>query len=205
MFVSAGTREDVCADNGTSAAIIGARRTATGDASRFSIMVRMFALRYVYVLALVVWLGGMVVLGAVVAPTTFQVLQASAPVTGRALAGELFGDILARFHYVAYGAGATLLVTLGIMAVLGPRPPAFAVRVLLVAVMLGIALYSGVVVLGAVDAIQLEIGGLASQLPPDDARRIRFDQLHQLSTRLMMTNAVAALALLYWEAREGER
>ena len=45
----------------------------------------MLGLRYLYVLALVVWLGGMVVLGAVVAPTTFQVLQASAPANGRAL------------------------------------------------------------------------------------------------------------------------
>ena len=36
----------------------------------------MFALRFLYMLALVVWLGGMVVLGAVVAPSTFQVLQA---------------------------------------------------------------------------------------------------------------------------------
>ena len=52
----------------------------------------MLALRYVYVLALVVWLGGMVVLGAIVAPATFQVLQASAPATGRALAGAVFGD-----------------------------------------------------------------------------------------------------------------
>jgi uncharacterized membrane protein len=35
------------------------------------------ALRYIYVLALVVWLGGIVVLGAIAAPTTFQVLQAT--------------------------------------------------------------------------------------------------------------------------------
>mgnify|MGYP003343052626 CR=1 FL=1 len=60
----------------------------------------MLALRYVYVLALVVWLGGMVVLGAIVAPTTFQVLQAREPVTGRALAGELFGTIIARFFAI---------------------------------------------------------------------------------------------------------
>src|SRR5688572_7635932 len=64
--------------------------------------VRMLALRYAYVLALVLWLGGMVVLGAIVAPATFQVLEASAPAVGRALAGALFGTILARFHYVAY-------------------------------------------------------------------------------------------------------
>jgi len=162
----------------------------------------MLAVRYAYVLALVVWLGGMVVLGALVAPATFQVLQAQAPDTGRALAGELFGTILSRFHYVAYGAGATLLVTLATMRVFGPKPHAFSARVLIVAVMLAVAVYSGVVVLGSIDAIQLDVGGLPSRLPAEDPRRIRFDELHQLSTRLMMTNAVAALALLYWEARD---
>jgi len=162
----------------------------------------MLALRYAYALALVVWLGGMVVLGAIVAPATFQILEASAPAGGRALAGELFGGILARFHYVAYAAGATLLVTLALMRVLGPKPRSFNVRLLLVVAMLAIALYSGIIVLGSIDAIQLEVGGLPSRLPVDDARRLRFDQLHQLSTRLMLANAVAAMALLYWEARD---
>jgi hypothetical protein len=165
----------------------------------------MLALRYAYVLALVVWLGGMVVLGAIVAPATFQVLQASAPENGRLLAGALFGDILARFHYLAYAAGAILLVTLGVMAVLGPRPRHFALRLGLVFAMLLVALYSGIVVLGTIDAIQAEVGGLPSLLPAGDARRIRFDSLHVLSTRLMMANIVGALALLFWEARDHER
>jgi hypothetical protein len=162
----------------------------------------MLALRYVYVLALVVWLGGMVALGAIVAPAAFEVLQAADPVAGRALAGEAFGTIVARFHYVAYGAGFLLLVTLAAMAVLGPRPPAFAVRSSLIALMLGVALYSGVFVLGGIDTIQREAGTLPSRLPATDARRIRFDQLHVLSERLMMFNMAGALVLLYWEARE---
>jgi uncharacterized membrane protein len=160
------------------------------------------ALRYVYVLALAVWLGGMVVLGAVVAPTTFEVLQASEPATGRLLGGAVFGAILSRFHYVAYGAGILTLLALTAMALLGPRPVAFAVRWSIVALMLLVALYSGLVVLRGVDALQQEVGGLPSSLPAGDARRVRFDELHQLSTRLMMVNILGALALLYWEARE---
>ena len=162
----------------------------------------MLALRYVYVLALVIWLGGMVMLGAVVAPATFQVLQASAPENGRALAGELFGTIFTRFHYVAYACGAVLLVSIGAMAVLGPRPRAFAVRLGLITIMLLVSVYSGVVVLRTIDAIQLEAGRLPSLLPAGNPLRIRFDQLHQLSTRLMMVNIVGAFALLYWEARD---
>lgn len=162
----------------------------------------MVTLRYVYVLALVVWLGGMVILGALVAPTTFEVLQASVPNAGRALAGDVFGSTIARFHYVAYAAGALLLITLAAMRLLGPRPAAYAARTVLVAAMLAVALYSGLVVLARIDVLQQEAGGLASRLPPTDARRIRFDELHELSTRLMMLNIAGALVLLYWEARE---
>jgi hypothetical protein len=110
--------------------------------------------------------------------------------------------MLARFHYVAYGAGALLLITLAAMALLGPRPRAFAARCAIVGTMLGVALYSGIVVLGRVDAIQREVGVLPSKLPATDTRRIQFDQLHTLSTRLMMFNIVAALVLLYWESGE---
>lgn len=162
----------------------------------------MLALRYVYVLALVIWLGGMVILGALVAPTTFQVLQSIEPSTGRALAGEVFGATIARFHYVAYAAGGVLLVTLAAMVRLEPRPAAYAVRGALVAFMLAAALYSGLVVLTRIDAIQRDVGGLASSLPAGDARRLEFDELHVLSTRLMILNMVGGLALLYWEARK---
>ena len=162
----------------------------------------MLALRLVYVLALAVWLGGMAILGAVVAPTIFQTLQTADPEGGRALAGLAFGAMLARFHYVAYGCGALLLVMLIIMAVLGPRPKAFAVRCGLVAAMLAVSAYTGVVVLGEIDAIQREVGALPSRLPAGDLHRIRFDELHQLSTRLVMVNLLGALALVYWEAAE---
>jgi uncharacterized membrane protein len=158
--------------------------------------------RYVYILALVVWLGGMVVLGAIVAPATFQVLQANAPAVGRELGGAVFTTILERFHYVAYGAGVVLLVTLALMAVLGPRPRNLAVRLSLITAMLAIALYSGAVVLRGAENIRHEVGGLPSRLPEGDARRVRFDELHALSTRLMMINLAGALALLVWEARE---
>ena len=162
----------------------------------------MLALRLVYVLALAVWLGGMAILGAVVAPTIFQTLQTADPEGGRALAGLAFGTMLARFHYVAYGCGILLLVMLVIMALLGPRPKAFAVRCALAFAMLAVSAYSGVVVLREIDAIQQEVGALPSRLPAGDPRRIRFDELHQLATRLMMVNLVGALALVYWEAAE---
>jgi hypothetical protein len=162
----------------------------------------LIGLRYVYVLALVAWLGGIVTLGALVAPTTFALLQAADPSGGRALAGDLFGALIARFHYVQFAAGGLLLVTLMAMRILGPKPPAGGIRAAIIVVMLAIAAYSGFVVLTRIDAVQREIGALASTLAPTDPRRIEFDGLHTLSTRLMMLNLAGCLALVYWEARE---
>ena len=75
-------------------------------------------------------------------------------------------------------------------------------RSALIACMLAVALYSGLVVLSRIEAIQQDVGSLTSDLPVGDARRIRFDQLHLLSERLMMLNMAGALALLYWEAKD---
>jgi MFS superfamily sulfate permease-like transporter len=159
-------------------------------------------LRYAYLLAMAVWLGGMVSVGAVVAPSLFQTLQAVAPVDGRALAGEAFKAILSRFHFVAYGCGTIAAASLVAMALLGPRPRHFGVRLALVMAMLAIALYSGLRVLTEIDSIQAIVGTLPSRLPAADPRRIRFDSLHQLATRLMMVNIVGALGLLWWDTTD---
>ena len=162
----------------------------------------MVILRYAYLLAMAVWLGGMVSVGAVVAPSLFQTLQAVAPVEGRALAGEAFKAILSRFHFVAYGCGIIAAASLVAMALLGPRPRHFGMRLAIVMAMLGIALYSGLRVLTEIDAIQAIVGTLPSRLPAADPRRVRFDALHQLATRLMMVNIVGALGLLWWDATD---
>lgn len=163
----------------------------------------MLALRYAYALALAVWLGGMVVLGAIVAPATFQTLE-SREAAGRVLAGAVFGTVLDRFQWVAYACAGIALVTLTIMRVLGPKPRGFAARSGIVVLMLASSLYAGFVVYRQVDAVQHEIGMTVSPstLPDTDARRIRFDALHQLSTRLMMLNIAGAVILLFWQARE---
>src|SRR3954465_13864884 len=122
-FFNAAMREPVCT---------GTRRSSEGDDYNH----RMLALRYVYVLALVVWLGGMLILGAIVAPATFGVLQSSAGSQGRELAGAVFGAALARFHYIAYASGVLLLLTLGAMRALGPRPAHGGLRAIIVVVML---------------------------------------------------------------------
>ena len=162
----------------------------------------MLAVRYVALTALVVWLGGMVVLGVLVAPATFQVLQASDQANGRWLAGLLFGDVLRRFHLLAYACGIVLFVCLFIMKFVGPPPSAFILRSAIVAAMLALALYSGVGVSGEIDRLQGQVAGRVDSLPKEDARRVRFERLHRTSTVVMAINMTLGLVLLIWYARE---
>jgi hypothetical protein len=164
----------------------------------------MLVVRYLALAALVVWLGGMIVLGLLVAPSIFGVLQSATPdpAQGRMLAGATFGEILRRFHLLAYGCGGVLVACLLVMKLVGPPPQTFFPRLGIVAVMLAIAVYSGVPVSREIESIQSQVAGPISALPQSDARRNRFDRLHGLSTTLMTINMGLGLVLLYWYVRE---
>lgn len=162
----------------------------------------MIFIRYLALVALVVWVGGMVILGLLVAPQTFRVLQAANPADGRILAGALFGAILRQFHLVAYACGAVLFVCLFVMKFLGPPPHAFVARVAIVVLMLGLTLYSGVPVTQELARVQSQVPGPISQLSKEDPRRVQFDRLHRTSTMLMTMNMGLGLVLLFWYVRE---
>ena len=102
----------------------------------------MLALRYAALLALVVWVGGLLALGAIAAPATFDVTAWRHTADGRVLAGAIFGETLRRFHLVSYAAGGLLLLTLLTRGILGPRPRRFAWRAALATVMLAASLVS---------------------------------------------------------------
>ncbi len=162
----------------------------------------MLALRYVYALALVIWLGGMIAVGLVAAPAIFHALEIHDPTGGRIAAGAAFGEILRRFHQWTYASAAAILVALGTLAVLGSRPVAFRARLAIVVTMLAIALFSGMWVSGRIERLQARIDMPVQSLPATDPRRAEFGRLHGLSTGLMLMNILGGLVLLYWEARE---
>jgi Domain of unknown function (DUF4149) len=162
----------------------------------------MLALRYAALLTLVVWVGGLLALGAIAAPSTFEVLAAKQIPDGRLLAGALFGEMLRRFHIVSYVAGALLLATLILRRVLGPRPRRFAWRAGLAALMLGASAYSGVAVSARIARLQQEIGAAPSSLPERDPRRVEFGRLHGLSTALELIPVLGGLVLIFWEMKE---
>lgn len=164
----------------------------------------MVALRYIYVLALVVWLGGMITIGSVVAPAVFRTMEQTNTDSGagRALAASVVGEVLRRFHVVSYGAGIVLGASLVTMKLIGPRPLGFGARLTIVGLMLTASLISGLVVDRRIADLRTTIGQPVSSLPSEDPRRSAFGRLHALSTSLMGIAVAGGLLLCYWETRE---
>lgn len=162
----------------------------------------MLALRYTSLVALAIWVGGLLGLGGVAAPAIFDTISSRQIAEGRVLAGAIFGEVLRRFHLVMYGCGAVVFLSLGTRAVLGPRPRRFAIRTALAVTMLGFAVYSGLVLTPRIARLQQEVGVAASSLPESDPRRAAFASLHQQSTALLGLQIFGGLALMLFELRE---
>jgi hypothetical protein len=161
----------------------------------------MLALRFAAVLALALWMGGLVALGAFAAPAAFDVLGALG-VEGRSLAGRVVGETLRRFNLVAYGCAGVVLLSLAVRGVLGPRPRRFAVRVAGLFVMIAAVIYAGAVVGPQIVRAQQTIGVSPSTLDPTDPRRIAFGRLHARSVSVQLIPLLGGLALLFFELRD---
>jgi hypothetical protein len=162
----------------------------------------MVLLRYLYVVALVLWVGGLIVAGAVVAPSVFGVLQAWNESQGRVLAGQVFGNVLLRLTWLSYAMGVIMFITLTLHRLLGARPRKYGVRVGIIGVMLLMMAAMGFYIIPRVNTIQAQVSGPVSALAAADPLRAEFDKLHGLSNVLFSITAIGGLALCFWESRE---
>jgi hypothetical protein len=137
-----------------------------------------------------------------VAPVTFAVLEAWNPSTGRVLAGDVFGAVLARLSIIGYVAGGVMFMVLTILRLLGPRPRSYGIRVGVIAGMLALTFYADRIAAPRIDELQTQVGAPMNQLPATDVRRVEFDRLHGLSTSLTVAAMLGGLVLVAWETRE---
>lgn len=127
-------------------------------------------------LALILWIGGLIFFSFVVAPTLFTVLPSTA------LAGNVVSRCLTALHWIGIVSALVFLICslLYGRAKFAQFKPLMLVNVLVV-IMLVLTLISQF-------AITPRIHALRSQLQPagavQDSIRIEFDQLHGWSTRL---------------------
>jgi uncharacterized membrane protein len=151
-------------------------------------------LRYLMLLSLVVWIGGLIFFAFVLAPTAFQVL----PTTH--LAGNVVGRALSKLHYIAIvGAIVFLLsstisswLTDGVVHIL-------AARHVLVALMLGLTLLSQFWIIPRMDALRAQAGDFGA-VAPNDPIRMQFDALHAWSTRVEGLILLIGLVVIYLAA-----
>jgi uncharacterized membrane protein len=151
----------------------------------------MSILRYLMFLSLVVWIGGLIFFAFVLAPTAFQVLP------NTHLAGNVVGRSLGKLHWIAIISGTVFLISslLYSRLTLG-TPHSFAMRHVLIVLMLGLTLLSQFWIIPKMDTLRASVGDFAS-VPLTNPERVQFDQLHVWSTRVEGAVLILGLVAIY--------
>jgi uncharacterized membrane protein len=155
----------------------------------------MTILRFFMLLALVIWVGGIIFFSFVVAPALFSVLPT------RNLAGLVVTRALGALHWIGIVCGGVFLIcsVLDAHASTGSWQ-ATAARNVLVFGMVAVTLVSQSVVGARMAALRAAMGEIDS-IPLTDPRRIAFNQLHRWSTGLETAVLILGLAAIYAMAR----
>ena len=150
----------------------------------------MAVLRFLMLLSLVLWIGGIVYFGAVVAPTVFTVLPT------HELAGRVVSRSLAILHWMGLICGLAFLLTSIIYSRLstGNAQP-LAARHILIILMIALTLFSQFAISAKMNTMRLQLGAI-DQVSPTDPVRMEFNSLHQWSTRIEMTVLALGLVVL---------
>ena len=145
---------------------------------------RSFA-RFLIVLALVVWVGGIIFFSIVVAPALFSILPKPE------LAAGVVGVSLKALHLIGIACGALLFVLTFVI-----RPGKVQGIRALVGAMILLTAISQFVVMPQMKHIRDLVGGSIEALPPKDAGRAAFDRLHQFSVALEGATLLAGLVVI---------
>ncbi len=150
-------------------------------------------LRFLYGLALVVLVGGGIVLSAA-APAIFRTVRS------RGEAGAIFGAVLARYDGLAIPSALLLVATSILKAaafeVTGSPEPRLVARWIALAVLVAAVLYASAYAHPVARAIRAETPAW-DDLREDAPARREFQAMHRASTRVMGAGILAGLVALY--------
>jgi len=156
----------------------------------------MSILRFLMLLSLVVWLGGLIFLAFVEAPTAF----APGLLPTRHMAGSIVGRSLDLLHYMAIASGVVFLITSATYnRTLTGSAHLLAGRHIVIVVMLLLTIISQFGISPRMHAIRNEVGVMDS-VPLDDPRRVEFDRLHVWSENFEKGVLLLGLVALYLTA-----
>lgn len=154
----------------------------------------MSILRFLMVLSLVVWIGGLIFFAFVLAPTAFQVLPSTH------LAGNVVGRALGKLHWIAIIAGVMFLVTSLLYSFLTQGTAhVFALRHILICLMLALTLFSQFWIIPRMDTLRASVGDFLA-VPLSNPQRVQFDALHVWSTRVESAVLLLGLVVIFLTA-----
>jgi uncharacterized membrane protein len=151
-------------------------------------------LRFLMVLSLVVWIGGLIFFAFVLAPSAFQVLPSTH------LAGNVVGRALGKLHWLAIFSGIIFLITSLLYSYLTQGSAhIFAMRHILIRLMLALTLFSQFWIIPRMDTLRASVGDFAT-VPLNNPERVQFDALHVWSTRVESAVLLFGLVVIYLTA-----
>lgn len=146
-------------------------------------------------LALGLWLGALILFGAVLAPLAFNRLPPLFPnqAQGFQAAGIIVGGALTRLHWMGLICGVVFLL---VMLVSRPHFRSIIPQFVLVVAMLVITAYSQFSVIPRMDTAQASVGGNIEAVSPNNPGREIFDRLHHVSVDLEIAVLVCGVLAL---------
>jgi uncharacterized membrane protein len=153
-------------------------------------------LRFLMLLSLVCWIGGLIFFAFVLAPTAFSVL----PTTH--LAGNVVGRALGKLHWIGFISGIVYLVSSLLYSyIIDGTAHVFAARHVLLCLMLALTLISQFGIIPRMDVLRASLGEV-NAVPIDNPERVQFDALHVWSTRVEGAVLLLGLVVVYLTAQQ---
>ncbi|HEY3973848.1 MAG TPA: DUF4149 domain-containing protein [Candidatus Sulfotelmatobacter sp.] len=153
-------------------------------------------LRFLMLMSLVAWIGGLIFFAFVLAPTVF----APGVLPNTHLAGNIVGRSLGKLHWIAIVSGIIFLASsLFYSRITDGTAHFFAVRHVLICLMLGLTLLSQFWIIPRMDTLRAQVSDFAT-VPLDNPARAEFDSLHAWSTRVESAVLLLGLVAIYLTA-----
>jgi uncharacterized membrane protein len=156
-------------------------------------------LRFLMLISLVVWIGG-IVFFAIMAPTAFHLLPS------RLLAGNLVGNLLGKMHWIAISSGIVFLISSMLYSyITDGTVHVFAMRHVLICLMLALTLISQFGITPRMVTLRAQVENFDTTATLDNPARIQFDALHKWSERVESSVLLLGLVVIYLTANAVSR
>lgn len=148
-------------------------------------------LRFLYLLSLVFWIGTIFFFSTSAAPSIFKMLP-------KQMAGELVTDIFPKYYLISYVCGVVAIVTSLLSWLTGSHSStaSYLLRVIILVIMLGLAIFAGAVIRPQALEIRTEMRSLVEDSPRYSELENRFNTLHKRSVLLNSVVFLLGIAIV---------